>query len=111
MTEKLAAYKLTTSEVLGSLQSENMDVPGGKVSKDGLEMTLRTVGKVSSVEEFTGLPVARREGVQLFVRDIGTVVDGAKDQDSFSRYQGRPAIGIDVIKQSGAILWPWRTRS
>ena len=100
--EKLAAYKLTTSEVLGSLQSENMDVPGGKVSKDGLEMTLRTVGKVSSVEEFTGLPVARREGVQLFVRDIGTVVDGAKDQDSFSRYQGRPAIGIDVIKQSGS---------
>lgn len=98
---KLAAFGLAIPEVLGSLRSENLDIPGGKVSKDGLEMTLRTVGKVNSVEEFSSLPVARREGVQLFVRDIGTVADGARDQDSYSRYQGRPAIGIDVVKQSG----------
>lgn len=100
--DKLAAYGIATAEVLGSLRSENMEVPGGKVSDKGREITLRAMGEVDSPEEFANLPVARRDGVQIYVRDIATVVDGVKEMDSFSRYQGRPAIGIDIVKQSGA---------
>ncbi|GAB6158513.1 hypothetical protein JCM39194_17130 [Desulfotomaculum varum] len=99
---KLAAYGLTTAEVLNSLRSENMEVPGGKVGSGDREMTLRTVGSINRVEEFANLPVARRDGVQLYVKDIATVVDGVEETDSLSRYQGKPAIGIDIIKQSGA---------
>jgi HAE1 family hydrophobic/amphiphilic exporter-1 len=99
--EKLAAYGLTTSEVLSSLSSENIDVPGGKLGSGGHEMTLRTTGNVERVEDFTALPVARRGGVQLYVRDIAEVTDGVKERESFARYQGRPAVGLDVVKQSG----------
>ncbi|CCO07528.1 efflux RND transporter permease subunit [Desulforamulus hydrothermalis] len=99
---KLAAYGLTTAEVINSLRSENMEVPGGKVGNGDREMTLRTVGSINRVEEFANLPVARRDGVQLYVKDIATVVDGVEETDSLSRYQGKPAIGIDIIKQSGA---------
>ncbi len=99
---KLAAYGISSAEVLNSLRNENMEVPGGKVGSGDREMTLRTVGKINRVEEFLNLPVARREGVQLYVKDIATVLDGVKEQDSISRYQGNPAIGIDIIKQSGS---------
>ncbi|MCL6635164.1 MAG: efflux RND transporter permease subunit [Peptococcaceae bacterium] len=99
--EKLAAYGLTTSEVLESLQSENLEVPGGKVGNSGREITLRTGGGISRVEEFAALPVARRGGVQLYVRDIAGVADGTRERESISRYQGRPAVGIDIVKQSG----------
>ncbi|MCL6639334.1 MAG: efflux RND transporter permease subunit [Firmicutes bacterium] len=99
---KLAAYGLTTAEVLGSLGSENMEVPGGKVSGGGREITLRTAGNLNKVKEFENLPVARREGVTIYVKDIAAVVDGTKERDSISRYQGRPAIGIDMVKQSGS---------
>lgn len=100
--EKLAAYGLTTVEVLNSLGNENMDVPAGKVSKGGLEVSLRTVGEVKRVEDFANLPVAIRGNAHIFVRDIATVVDGAKDPETLCRYQGKPAIGIDITKQSGS---------
>ena len=78
-----------------------MDVPGGKLGSDGREMTLRTSGNVERVEDFAALPVARRGGVQLYVRDIASVTDGIKERESFARYQGVPAVGLDIIKQSG----------
>lgn len=100
--EKLAAYGLTTPEVLSSLQNENMEVPGGKVSSGSREMTLRTAGNIDQVRDFANLPVARRDGVQLYVKDIAAVVDGTEEQDSVCRYQGKPAIGLDMVKQSGS---------
>lgn len=100
--DRLAAYGLTTAEVVESLRNENMEVPGGKVSSGDREMTLRTAGDINKVRDFASLPVARRAGVQLYVRDIATVTDGTEERSSFSRYQGRPAIGIDIVKQSGS---------
>ncbi|KJS16658.1 MAG: acriflavin resistance protein [Peptococcaceae bacterium BRH_c4b] len=100
--DKLAAYGLTTAEVVNSLSSENMDVPGGKVSSAGREITLRTMGQLSRPDDFNNLPVGRKDGVQLFVKDIATVVDGVKDRDSLSRYQGKPAISLNIVKQSGS---------
>ena len=100
--EKLASYGLTTAEVLDSLRSENMAVPGGKVSSGDGEITLRTAGEVAQVADFASLPVARREGIQLYVKDVAGVVDGTKERDSVSRFQGKPAIGLDIVKQSGS---------
>lgn len=100
--DKLAAYGLSTAEVVSSLRSENMEVPGGKVATKDREITLRTVGEINRVEEFANLPVARREGVQLYVKDIATIADGMKELDSVSHYQGKQAIGLDIMKQSGA---------
>ncbi|ABO51456.1 acriflavin resistance protein [Desulforamulus reducens MI-1] len=100
--DKLAAYGLSTAEVVNNLRSENMEMPGGKVSSQDREITLRTMGNVNKVEEFANLPVARRDGVQLYVKDVATVVDGVEEQDSIAHYQGKQAIGLDILKQSGA---------
>lgn len=100
--DKLAAYGLSTNEVIGSLRQENMEVPGGKVGSGDHEMSIRTVGSIERVEDFANLPVARRDGVVLYVKNIATVTDGTAEQESICRYQGKPAIGIDIIKQSGA---------
>lgn len=100
--DKLAAYGITTTEVLNSLSAQNLDIPGGKLSGAGHEVTFRTAGKISSVEQFENLPVAKRGGVQFFVKDIAEVEDGIAERESLARFQGRPAIGIDLTKQSGA---------
>lgn len=99
--EKMALYGLTTTEVLDSLTSENMDIPGGKLSEGGREITLRTAGNIRRVEDFTNLPLARRSGVQIYVKDVATIKDGVKDPSSLALYQGKQTIGLDIIKQSG----------
>jgi HAE1 family hydrophobic/amphiphilic exporter-1 len=100
--DKLAAYGVTTTDVLNNLEGQNMDVPAGQLSSGGREETVRTAGKIGAVEQFSDLPVARQSGMQLYVRDVADVVDGIKDQSSLARFNGQPAIGIDITKQSGS---------
>lgn len=99
--EKLAAYNLTTSEVVASLQKQNLDVPSGTLSDSSGEMTLRTDSSVTSVADFEKISVAERNGVQILVKDIGKVIDDFAKQGSLAHYQGEDAISLDVIKQSG----------
>jgi len=100
--EKLAAYGLTTAEVVSSLKSDNLEIPGGKVTDGHREISLRTNGNIEKVEDFYDILVAKRSGSEIRVSDVGEVIDGHEEQDSLSFYQGREAIGIDVVKQSGA---------
>ena len=98
---KLAAYQLTIPEILAAFNKENIAMPGGKVSTGKQEITLRTCGKLVAVAEFNLLPVAIRDGVQVYVQDIAVVIDGIKEQRTICRFQGQPAIGLEIIKQSG----------
>jgi hydrophobe/amphiphile efflux-1 (HAE1) family protein len=100
--DKLAAYGITTTDVLNNLESQNMDVSAGQLNSGGHEVTVRTAGKIGAVEQFRDLPVARQSGMQLYVRDIAEVEDGIKDRDTLARLNGHPAIGIDITKQSGS---------
>ncbi len=100
--EKLNALGVTVSEVVNSLRSDNLDLPSGKVSNGNNEITIRTYGSIKDVQGFADILVAKRDGVEIRVRDIAEIVDGYKEQTSFSYYQDKEAIGLDVIKQSGA---------
>lgn len=100
--DRLSAASLSPYEVAASLKGENLEIPAGSLQNAEKKISLRTAGKLSRVEEYSQLPVARRNGVQLYVKDVATVVDGIKDQDSVARYQGKPAIGVEIVKQSGS---------
>ncbi|SHI93867.1 efflux RND transporter permease subunit [Desulfosporosinus lacus] len=100
--EKLASFGLTTSEVVNSLQSDNLEMQGGKVTDASTEISLSTTSNINKVEDFNNILIAKRAGSEIRVRDIAEVTDGMKDRESLCFYQGKPAIGIDIIKQSGA---------
>lgn len=101
-SSKIAAYNLTVSEVLNSLRSENIETPGGKVTDGKRETSLRSVGKLETPEQLLKLPVAQRNGVQLFVHNIATVEDTTKDVTSITKLNDKNAIGLDIMKQSGS---------
>jgi len=100
--DKLAAYGITTTDVLNSLKSQNQDVPAGSMTSGSNEVTVRTAGKITAVDQFQNLPVVKKNGVQFYIKDIAKVNDGIKEQDSLALFNGKPAIGIDLIKQSGS---------
>lgn len=100
--ELLTAYGLTAAEVAAGLQSENMDVPAGSLKSENRRIILRTSGQVQNLEEFYQLPVARRQGVTIYVGDIATVKDTIQEKDTLARYQGEAAVGLNIVKQSGS---------
>jgi len=99
--DKLAAYGLTAAEVVTSLKAQNQDSPSGTLSGSGGEITLSTDSTVTNVSDFENLSVATKNGVQILVKNIGQVIDGTADLDSLAYYQGKDAVTLDVIKQSG----------
>ncbi len=101
-SDKLAAYGLTIPEVTSSLRNENMETPGGKVTDGNRETSLRTMGSLTSPQAILDLPVVRRDGVQLFVKNIASVADTTKSVTSITKLNGSPAVGLDIMKQSGS---------
>lgn len=100
--EKLAAYGLSPAEMVSGIQNGNLEKPGGKITDGQREISLRTDNNVKSLEDFYNITVGTRSGREIKVRDVATVSDGIKDPVSISYYDGKEAIGIDVVKQSGS---------
>jgi HAE1 family hydrophobic/amphiphilic exporter-1 len=100
--DRLSAYQLPITEVRQALQQQNADLPGGNVTSDLSERTLRTVGRFTEAEQFNELVIATRNGSPIRVRDIGHAEDGTKEQRSFARLNGVPTVVLEIRRQSGA---------
>jgi hydrophobe/amphiphile efflux-1 (HAE1) family protein len=101
-SNKMAAYNLSIPEVMNSISSANMDTPGGKVTDGKRETNLRSIGTLTSPNQLLNLPVAQRNGIQLYVKNIATVEDATKDVTTVTKLNDTPAIGLDIMKQSGS---------
>jgi len=66
------------------------------------EITVRALGRYTDWRDFAGLVVAHREGKPVRLSDIATVRDGIKEQRSYARYNGKEAVSLNVVRQSGA---------
>ena len=99
--DKLSAYAISPAEVAAALQQENMDVPAGNLNSEDRTVSVRTAGEISSLKEFSDLPVAHRGGILIKLTDIATVKDSVKTPESRAFYQGQPVIGLNIVKQSG----------
>jgi len=98
---RLAVYGLYSSEILSNLRNTNIEAPAGKISAGDNQFSLRTSGAISDLKDFDNIVVGRRSGQAIYLKDVGTVTDAVKDKDSLAFFQGQPAIGVDIIKQSG----------
>ena len=99
---RLAAYQLPITAIRDTLARQNADLPGGNVTSDTKEQTLRTMGRVVDARDFDDLVIATRNGAPIRVRDIGFAEDGTKEQRSIARLNGVPTVTIAIRRQSGA---------
>lgn len=100
-TTKLRAHNLTVVDVARALQSQNIQVPGGSVKIGAAESTVRTLGRVASVDEIKYLPVTNRMGHIITIGDVATVEDGVREPESLAQLNDTPAVLLDIRKQSG----------
>jgi HAE1 family hydrophobic/amphiphilic exporter-1 len=99
---RLEALGMGVDEVIGGLQSENVNTPLGRLTRGGTEYPLRISGKPDVVEQFKTMVVARRGGRPIPLAEVAQIQDGIEEQRSLALVNGIPAIGLDILKQSGA---------
>ena len=99
--ERLAAHGLTAAHVVGALQSQNIQIPGGKVEQGLRDLTLRTYGRVSTPEQFGDIPVATVAGTAVRIRDVARIEDSMSEVESAASVGGKSAVVMIIRKQSG----------
>jgi len=100
-TAKLTALGLTTAQVTAALQAQNVQIPGGKVEQGVRDLTLRTYGRVQSPQDFTNIPISDKNGYVVKVGDVAHIEDSVSDPESIASVDGRPAVVMNIRKQSG----------
>jgi HAE1 family hydrophobic/amphiphilic exporter-1 len=98
---KLNGYNLTAQDVERAIRSENIEAPGGRIIRGPQELGVRTMGRVEEVEQFNNIIIKNVNGVPIRIRDVGYAEDGMAERRSFAYYQGKPAVLLDVQRQTG----------
>ena len=99
--EKLQKFNLSGVDVERALRSQNIALPSGRVEQGSRQLTLRTQGRVESVQQMADIVVATREGYAVRIGDIGMVEDGTADAVSAGFKGQRATVILNVRKQSG----------
>jgi len=95
----LRRYGLTIEDVANRLRKASIELPGGAIKTSAGEILIRVKERRDWGQEFEMTPIITTpEGSQVLLGDIANVIDGFEDTDYYARYNGMPAIGIEVYR-------------
>ncbi len=98
----LTAYSVTPMDVRDAVSRENIELPSGRIEGDNTELTIRTLGRLLTIEDFNNL-VIREDGDKVVrFRDIGIAEADAEDTRSIMKRNGVPMVACVIIPQPGA---------
>ena len=99
---KMSGYGVTPMDVKLALDAENVELPSGSIEGDNIELAIRTLGLMSTTEEFNNLIIKENNGRIVRFSDIGRAELSARDLKSYMKMNGVPMVGVVVIPQPGA---------
>ena len=98
---KLASYGLTVSDVRNALNRQNIELPSGKVTGANTELVVKTIGNLSTEEQFNNL-IVKSDGDKIIrYSDIGSAELGPENLETKMSESGQPMIGLAIIPQPG----------
>ena len=99
---RLEAYRISLAEVVGALARENVDVPAGAADRGATQALVRVAARGASAEQIAEIPIKHVNGAAIPVRYVAQVIDGVEEARNLALLNDRPALALDVQKQSGA---------
>jgi len=99
---RLVAYGLTPLDVRNAVTRENVELPSGRIEGDNTELTIRTFGRLRSVDEFNDLIITKSGDRVVKFSDIGIAEVDAEDIRSIVKVNGVPCVNVVLVPQPGA---------
>jgi multidrug efflux pump len=99
---KLAGYGLTPMDVRNTISRENVELPSGSIEGTNTQLTIRTLGLMTTPKEFNDL-IIKNSGDQIVrFKDIGRAELGPEDIRGILKRDGVPMVQIAMIPQPGS---------
>jgi len=99
---KLAAFKLSPVDVRNALSRENIELPSGRIEGDETELSIRTIGRLQTEDEFNDLIIKETAGSVVRLKDVGKAQLGAENERTILKRDGIPMVGVVLVAQAGA---------
>jgi multidrug efflux pump len=99
---KLAALGVSPVDVQAALTRENVELPSGAVQGQNTQLTLRTMGRLTSVEDFNNLIIRKDASSLVRLSDIGYAELYPENDQTIFKVNGVPMVGLAVIPQPGS---------
>ena len=99
---KLAAYNITPLDIRTALNRENIELPSGRIEGKNTELTVRTIGRLVTVDDFSNLIVKESGDAVVRFKDLGYAELYPENDKSMLRRDGVPMVGVVLIPQPGA---------
>jgi HAE1 family hydrophobic/amphiphilic exporter-1 len=107
--DKLVDYSLTVNDVIGALQSYNVEVSAGQfggapaVKGQRLNASIIVQSMLKTPDEFASIPIrVNPNGSIVRIKDVGRVELGTDAYDIEAFYNGKPSAGLGIRMASGA---------
>ena len=98
----MTAQAIGVDEVINAITATNANLPAGSISLGADERLVRVEGKMKQARDFNKIIVARRANGPVYLEQVATVVDGAQEEMSISRLNGKRAVILDITKVQDA---------
>ena len=99
---RLAAYGLSMEDVRTAVANANVNGAKGGFDGPRQAIALGANDQILSPDQYRSLVIAYRNGAPVRLLDVGSVVGGVENDRVAARYNGHPAVLIDVQRQPGA---------
>ncbi len=100
--EKMDAYHVSFTDVQNALNAENVEVPAGKIYGGKTELTIRTMARFTTEDQFRNLILREDAGGIVRLGDVARVVLGPENYEQSWKVNGSYAVGLAIVPQPGA---------
>jgi len=110
--QRLAALNLSASDVVQAIQAQNVQAPVGRIgarpvaNDQQFQLNVQTQGTLTTPEQFSKIVLrANPDGSVLRIGDVARVEMGAQNEDTETRINGLPSVGValDLAPDANAV--------
>jgi len=100
--DKMNTFGVAFTDIKTALSTENIDLPPGKIYGNNTELTIRTIGRLTSEKDFRDLIIKEDATGIVRLSDVARVELGPEALEQSWKYNGVNAVGLAVVPQPGA---------
>lgn len=101
---KVAQAGVSLDDISQAIRTENILIPGGQLSVDGMKRSLTVNGEFTNAEQMGNIVVGSIRGGKVYLKDIAEVIDSHAEQESYARLDERNVVTLNVVKRGGENL-------
>jgi multidrug efflux pump len=99
---KLETYNISYQEIFAVIANNNRLVPAGRIDMGEGRFPVKVPGLIKTAQDAFDLPIKTDGDATITLADVSTVRRTFKDRESYAKFNGQPAVSIQIVKRTGA---------